>query len=268
MDDGAAAEAAEAIKAATALQVDLNLARSQIGELERAAEDLQDLQDDRVGVLERAAGELQVDLDLARSRVGVLERELTTLRLQPTRDEPGEEAEAVGSKGGLQEVPAEQLPEGWNKHFDRNHGKPYYVNRQSGVTQWERPNAPAPAPAPTPAPASATSAVELQALELQLVSSEQALVDLNRLLAAEKSARLDVTSKLEEVEAAAGQTAGELTELRLEHQASLLAEAERRIEAEVRAEAAEQAEQDVSEEAMQSRAQVRPSQKCFSMASQ
>ena len=44
---------------------------------------------------------------------------------------PSEEAE-----------PAAILPSGWQQHLDPTSGRPYYCNRQTGMTQWEVPAEP------------------------------------------------------------------------------------------------------------------------------
>lgn len=58
---------------------------------------------------------------------------------------------------------AEELPPGWQEAFDDAQGLAYYYNAATGVSQWERPAAPAPAPEQTPAGAAAPGAGELEA---------------------------------------------------------------------------------------------------------
>lgn len=35
----------------------------------------------------------------------------------------------------------DELPPGWEKHMSRSSGKEYYINKETGQSQWERPTA-------------------------------------------------------------------------------------------------------------------------------
>ena len=67
------------------------------------------------------------------------EEEVNERRLAELRKRRADEAKYMGEDAVVVGYSASALPEGWKSAVDPSSGATYYYNKETGVTQWEKP---------------------------------------------------------------------------------------------------------------------------------